>query len=302
MGSDMQKKTIIAISVLVGVSVVIALAATILPTGRTYHFQNGSVIVDGKLYGPPPSEKAFSDTAVNDAADGNHGSEARWTDLYWELGHFYCSRKPPNPPIPSQIHYPPAFLDYVSSNMFDYWLRLSSDAHDTIVAHRQNETADAWAELGGYPADMNGDERAWARATTQLAEWTLCPDGHPNPYAGKIYRPGAKPVIESEETTATESPYQRFAALAARSRIDLARHPSYTSEYFKDRADQFCVLLSEGKMTRVSEEVTFPPVLRFTETTQDRPRLETAILRVAASDICPQNASKEQDWERANVR
>lgn len=100
----------------------------------------------------------------------------------------------------------------------------------------------------------------------------------------------------------TGTPYKQFQTIAANSDIDLSQHPTYTEQYFEARAQLYCSLLSFGDFTKLLSEVSSPPVVHPTETTNDRSRLEVAIIRVGTKTYCPDNMAKEQQFESTYVR
>jgi hypothetical protein len=99
----------------------------------------------------------------------------------------------------------------------------------------------------------------------------------------------------------TGTPYEQFQTLAANSHIDLSQHPSYTEDYFENRAQLYCNLMSSGDFTQLTTAVGSPPV-SWTETTNDRSRLEVAIMRVGTQAYCPQNSTNEQRFEQTYGR
>jgi hypothetical protein len=103
-------------------------------------------------------------------------------------------------------------------------------------------------------------------------------------------------------TTDGEVVYTRFVELATRSGIDLRDHLSYTKEYVLSRAETFCGLLAGGDMTKLTTEITFPPIQSFTETTRDRSRLEVAILQIGTDAFCPTYAPAVGQWRRTYER
>jgi hypothetical protein len=124
----------------------------------------------------------------------------------------------------------------------------------------------------------------------------ICSGRRPVPTNGTCETPAA-PGIDS-----SGPPYQQFISLATASGIRMDVHPSYTQQYFENRARLFCTLLGNGDMVKLSTEISFPPVINYTETTKDRSRLEVAILRVGTSSYCPQQINRERQWEATNVR
>ena len=98
------------------------------------------------------------------------------------------------------------------------------------------------------------------------------------------------------------SPYEQFQSLATQSGIDLSQHPTYTEQYFASRAQLYCSLLSSGDFTKALTEVSAPPVINGTETRNDRSRSEVAIMRVGTKAYCPDNLTKEQEFEQTYVR
>lgn len=122
---------------------------------------------------------------------------------------------------------------------------------------------------------------------------------------GCVYAPGStscQPVRPPAPPPVSGPPYQQFLSLARNSGIDLGQHPGYSEQYFQQRAQLLCSLLRQGESMKITQEVQFPPELGWTETTQDRPRLETAILRVAALNYCQDAWPQEQQWEATFVR
>jgi hypothetical protein len=124
----------------------------------------------------------------------------------------------------------------------------------------------------------------------------ICSGKRPVPTNGTCEAP-ASPIIDT-----SGPPYQQFASLATASGIRLDSHPTYTQPYFEKRAQLFCALLDGGEMVKLSTEITFPPTVNLSETTNDRSRLEVAILRVGTSSYCPQRINEEHQWEATNVR
>jgi len=121
----------------------------------------------------------------------------------------------------------------------------------------------------------------------------------------RVYRPGStdcQPMQAPTPPQVSGPPYEQFLALVARSGMDIGRHGTYTEAYFEERARLYCSLLQQGEMMKITSEVTFPPVRNWFETTQDRPRLETALLRIAALNYCRNAWGQEQSWEATFVR
>jgi hypothetical protein len=124
----------------------------------------------------------------------------------------------------------------------------------------------------------------------------ICAGRRPVPTNGTCETPAAPAIDRSGP------PYQQFISLAGSSGIRLDAHPTYTQQYFESRARLFCSLMGNGDMVQLSIETSRPPVVNYSETTRDRPRLEVAILRVGTSAYCPQHLNLERQWEAANVR
>jgi hypothetical protein len=82
----------------------------------------------------------------------------------------------------------------------------------------------------------------------------------------------------------------------------MRQHPTYSERYFNDRSGVYCNLLSAGNLMTVVREIQFPPVINFTETPRDRPRLEVAILRIGTMNYCRGYWSQEQQIEGTIVR
>jgi hypothetical protein len=142
---------------------------------------------------------------------------------------------------------------------------------------------------------------AWTGAAADPAQAQLI---DPNNHC--VYQPGSTQCQPIEAppmpgpTSAT--PYQQFLNLAAASGMDIGRHPTYSEAYFNDRARVFCGLLSQGELMKIVQQVTFPPVVNFTETASDRPRLEVAILRISALNYCKAYWNQEQQIEGTIMR
>lgn len=120
-----------------------------------------------------------------------------------------------------------------------------------------------------------------------------------------VYRPGStvcEPITKPAPPQPSGPPYSQFETLARDSHIDLKLHPTYTEQYFNDRARLYCSLLAQGELMKIMREITFPPVVNWTETTNDRPRLETAILRIGALNYCKEAWSQEQQIEGSITR
>jgi hypothetical protein len=98
--------------------------------------------------------------------------------------------------------------------------------------------------------------------------------------------------VGAPAVSAAATLYQNFEALATRSGIDLSAHPTYTEAYFDERTQLFCSLLRDGNMVELMREVSFPPVVHFGETTQDRPRLEVAIMITGVPARCPDQTQR----------
>jgi hypothetical protein len=93
-----------------------------------------------------------------------------------------------------------------------------------------------------------------------------------------------------------------FLDLVRRSNINIEDHPTYSQGYFETRAQTYCELLQQGEMMKLTQEITFPPVVNWSETTNDRPRLETAILRIGTLNYCNAHWSQERQWEATFTR
>lgn len=120
-----------------------------------------------------------------------------------------------------------------------------------------------------------------------------------------VYRPGStacEPIAKPVPPQPSGPPYAQFEALARDSNVDLRLHPTYTEQYFNERARLFCSLLAQGELMKIVREISFPPVVNWTETPRDRPRLETAILRVGALNYCKNLWSQEQQIEASITR
>jgi hypothetical protein len=100
---------------------------------------------------------------------------------------------------------------------------------------------------------------------------------------------GSCPDIRINAPAEAESgtPYENFRAWAEGGGIDLRAHSTYTEAYMNQRNEQFCSMLRAGDMTGLMREVSFPPVVHWTETTTDRPRLEIGIMINGTPADCP---------------
>jgi len=96
--------------------------------------------------------------------------------------------------------------------------------------------------------------------------------------------------------------YANFERVAVASGIDLRRHPSYTPQYVVGRAHYFCNLMATGDITKLTSEITFPPVQSLFETTQDRSRLEAIILKTGTPAYCPDYNGTANQWLATYVR
>jgi len=120
-----------------------------------------------------------------------------------------------------------------------------------------------------------------------------------------VYQPGSttcQPLGPAASPKPSGPPYKQFLDLAANSNIKLSQHSTYTQDYFNERSRIYCSLLQRGELMKITQEVQFPPVVHFTETTHDRPRLEVAILRIGTMNFCPTFWNQEQQWEVTFVR
>jgi hypothetical protein len=122
-----------------------------------------------------------------------------------------------------------------------------------------------------------------------------------------VYRPGSttcEPIGQPRQAPQAPSspPYSQFVQIIGNSGIDLRQHATYSDGYFENRARLYCSLLARGEMVKINQEVAFPPVVNFTETPRDRPRMEMAILRVAALNYCPAYWAQEQQIEGVLMR
>ena len=126
-----------------------------------------------------------------------------------------------------------------------------------------------------------------------------------DPNRNCTYQPGSTQCVPNhppQPPRPSGTPYEQFLALASSNGISMQEHPTYTSDYVGERARVFCNLLAAGEMMKIASAVQFPPVVRFTETARDRPKLEVFILRVAAINLCPTYYAQEQQWEGTFVR
>ncbi|HEY6328081.1 MAG TPA: hypothetical protein VI756_02000 [Blastocatellia bacterium] len=114
--------------------------------------------------------------------------------------------------------------------------------------------------------------------------------------------PQPEPIPGPAPAPAESTMYSNFRNVAAASGIDLSRHPSYTEEYVVSRAHYFCGLMSAGDITKLTSEITFPPVQSMFETTQDRSRLEAIILKTGTPMYCPASNTTANQWLATYVR
>ncbi len=98
-----------------------------------------------------------------------------------------------------------------------------------------------------------------------------------------------------------QSLYDNFKAVLDRSHLSLAEHRSYTEQYVTARARLFCGLMSNGDMTKLTQEISFPPVFFF-DSAKDRPRLEAAILMTGTPAMCPANQPAADQWLHTYMR
>jgi hypothetical protein len=100
---------------------------------------------------------------------------------------------------------------------------------------------------------------------------------------------GSCPEVRADIPGTAESgtPYENFRAWAEGGGIDLRAHSTYTEAYMNQRTEQFCSMPRGGDMTGLMREVSFPPVVHWTETTRDRPRLEIGIMINGTPADCP---------------
>jgi hypothetical protein len=116
---------------------------------------------------------------------------------------------------------------------------------------------------------------------------------------------GFKPTDSGQSYAAVQSPdnqmYANFESVAIASGIDLRSHPSYTQQYVVGRAHSFCSLMANGDLTKLTSEITFPPVQSLFETTQDRSRLEAIILKTGTPAYCPDYDVTANQWLVTNT-
>jgi hypothetical protein len=120
-----------------------------------------------------------------------------------------------------------------------------------------------------------------------------------------VYMPGStqcQPIQKPAPPQVSGPPYDQFLDLVRRSNINIEDHPTYSQGYFETRAQTYCELLQQGEMMKLTQEITFPPVVNWSETTNDRPRLETAILRIGTLNYCNAHWSQERQWEATFTR
>ncbi len=103
------------------------------------------------------------------------------------------------------------------------------------------------------------------------------------------------------ETRAGQSLYDNFKGVLDRSNLSLRQHRSYTEEYVTERAQLFCGLMSNGDITKLTQEISFPPIF-WSESAKDRPRLEAAILMAGTPAMCPANQPIANQWLHTYMR
>ena len=126
-----------------------------------------------------------------------------------------------------------------------------------------------------------------------------------DPNQNCVYQPGStrcEPIRRPTAPQPSGAPFDQFASIVASRGINLRDHPTYTPDYFGQRARLYCDLLARGEMMKINQAVSSPPIVNITETPRDRPRLEVAILRVAAINFCPNYFAQEQQWEGTFAR
>jgi hypothetical protein len=120
-----------------------------------------------------------------------------------------------------------------------------------------------------------------------------------------VYRPGSticEPIRPPVAPPPSGNPCSQFLEVVENSGIDKTRHPTNSCDYFNERARAYCGLLAQGELMKVVKELQFPPVINWTETTTDRPRLEMAILRIGTQNFCADFWSQEQQIEGSVMR
>jgi hypothetical protein len=126
-----------------------------------------------------------------------------------------------------------------------------------------------------------------------------------DPNQNCVYQPGStrcEPIRRPTAPQPSGAPFDQFVSIVSNSGMSLRDHPTYTPDYFGQQARLYCDLLARGELMKINQAVSFPPIVHITETPRDRPRLEVAILRVAAINFCPNYFAQEQQWEGTFVR
>lgn len=157
----------------------------------------------------------------------------------------------------------------------------------------------------------------WFRFSRSVINITICaaaltaatvPAGQAqliDPNNNCVYQPGStrcQPLGPPPMPQTSGAPYEQFLKLVSDSGIDISQHPTYSEAYFNDRSRVYCDLLSRGELMKVVQQIQFPPVVNFTETTNDRPRLEVASLRIGTLNYCRAFWSQEQQIEGTIMR
>jgi hypothetical protein len=112
------------------------------------------------------------------------------------------------------------------------------------------------------------------------------------------YQPGStecQPITAPQLPTVSGTPYEQFVALLMEWGINQSEHPSYTEEYFSERANIYCSLLEQQDANRILSALL--NVASIWERHEDLPTIERAILRVAAVNYCPAYYAFEQQFE-----
>jgi hypothetical protein len=113
-----------------------------------------------------------------------------------------------------------------------------------------------------------------------------------------IYQPGStecQPIAAPELPPVSGAPYDQFVALAEAFGVDMSQHPSYSEGYFYERANIYCSLLQQQDANRILIQLL--NVASVWEPNGNFPKIERAILRVAALNYCPAYYADEQPFE-----
>src|SRR3954464_437243 len=79
-----------------------------------------------------------------------------------------------------------------------------------------------------------------------------------------VYQPGStrcEPIRRPTAPQPSGPPFDQFVSIASNFGISLRDHPTYTQDYFGQRARVYCDLLARGEMMKINQEVGSPPIV-----------------------------------------